>query len=398
MKFTYIIVGGGLAGASAIEGIREIDKTGSILLLGRENRFPYHRPPLSKGLWTGKKKIDDIFVHDERFYIDQGVTVQLGRTVSGVDAAAKIATDNEGIEYRFEKLLLATGGDPTALRIPGNNEAGVFYFRTLDDYLAILPLCQTGASALVIGGGFIGTELAAALSLKRVNVTMIFPESRPCLKIFPSDLGAHVLTDFQERGIQVITRDKPSFVEKEKGKYVVRSQGGRRIECDFVVAGLGITPSVDCAKSAGLAVENGILVNALLQTSHPDIFAAGDNAIFPQSWSGLPGRVEHWDNALHQGKRAGRNMAGAQEPYTYLPYFFSDLFDLGYEAVGEIDSRHETFADWQDENKKGVIYYLKENIVVGVLLCNVWEKVDKARELIKKNGPIVPESLRGAIR
>jgi 3-phenylpropionate/trans-cinnamate dioxygenase ferredoxin reductase subunit len=398
MKFSYIIVGAGLSGASAVEGIREIDKTGSILLLGKENHPPYHRPPLSKGLWTGKKKVDDIFVHSERYYIDQGVTVQLGRKISGIDAAAKIITDGEGIEYTFEKLLLATGGDPSTLSIPGGNESGVFYFRTLDDYLALSPLCQSGASALVIGGGFIGTEMAAALSMKKVHVTMLFPDSRPCFKVFPESLGLSVAKLFEDRGIQIITRDKPSTIEKTRRKYFVQSQGSRRFECDFVIAGLGITPSVDCVKRAGLDVENGIRVNALLQTSHPDIFAAGDNAVFPQPWSGLPGRIEHWDNALNQGRQAGRNMAGAHEPYVYIPYFFSDLFELGYEAVGEVDSRHETVTDWQEENKKGVIYYLKENTVVGVLLCNIWEKVDQAREMIKKNTPVDQKSLHGAIR
>lgn len=397
MKFSYIIVGGGLSGASAIEGIREIDKSGTIILFNKERRNPYNRPPLSKGLWTGKKKIEDIYVYDERFYSDHGAALQLGRTISRVDAQAKTITDDEGTEYGFEKLLLATGGDPITLNIPGAADSGLVYFRTLDDYLGISPKCQEGASALIIGGGFIGTELAAALSLKKVKITLLFPDSRPCFKMFPGDLGTSILASFQQRDIRVITRDKPSYIEKTKGGYQVHSQGGQRIECDMVVAGIGIAPSVGCAELSGLDVGNGIRVNSFLQTSHPDIFAAGDNAFFPQSWSGAGGRVEHWDNALNQGRLAGRNMAGAHEPYTYVPYFFSDLFDLGYEAVGQIDSRLETFADWQIENKKGVVYYLKDNKVAGVLLCNVWDKVDLARELIKRDSLIERESLRGAI-
>ncbi len=393
MNYSYIIAGGGLAGASALEGIREVDKAGTILLIGKERHLPYHRPPLSKGLWSGKKKFDDIFVHSEGFYRDNGVTVQLDRRLAAIDPSAKTATDDQGTEYGFEKLLLATGGNPNPLTIPGAAESGICYFRTLDDYLAISPLCQKGVSALVIGGGFIGTELAAALSLKKVGVTMLFPESRPCMKILPGDLGNHVLTEFQNRGITVVNRDKPSFIEKSKGKYIVQSQGGLRIECDIVIAGLGIAPSTDIAENAGLEVQNGIRVNSFLQTSHPDIFAAGDNAFFPQSWSGRYGRVEHWDNALNQGGRAGKNMAGAMEPYAYVPYFFSDLFDLGYEAVGEIDSQYDTVADWQIENNKGVIYYLQRNKVVGVLLCNIWDRVEQARKLIKWDFPADRKSL-----
>lgn len=397
MKFSYIIIGGGLSSASAIDGIREYDKNGSILIISKEHFLPYHRPPLSKGLWTGKKKVDDIFVQNKRFYSDNGVTVDLGKEISGLDANNKSITNNTGERYQFDKLLLATGGEPIRLRIPGASENGLVYFRNLDHYLTLSPLCHEGATALVIGGGFIGTELAAALSIKKVKVTMIFPEARPCFKIFPEYLGLHVVKIFQEHGIEIMTRDKPMIIQKAGKKYRIHCESGKWIEGDMVIAGLGIVPSTELAEKAGLEVKNGVVTNSLLQTSHPDIFSAGDNTSFPQSWSEAQARVEHWDNALNQGRLAGKNMTGARENYSYMPYFFSDLFDLGYEAVGEIDSRLETFVDWQEENKKGVVYYLKENKVKGVLLCNIWEKVDKARELIKRGNPVIQESLRGAI-
>jgi 3-phenylpropionate/trans-cinnamate dioxygenase ferredoxin reductase component len=398
MKYSYIIIGGGLTGASAIEGIRERDKEGSVLLISKEKHLPYHRPPLSKSLWSGKKKVDDIFVKNESYYGDQGVTVLLEKEVASLDTKSKIITTNTGKAFQFEKLLIATGGEPIKLKIPGTLENGLFYFRTLDHYLSLIQLCQEGASALIIGGGFIGTELAAALSLKKVKITMVFPQSRPCSKIFPESLGLHILKTFQERGIEIVTRDKPSAIQKMRNKYRILCESGKSIESDMIIAGIGIAPNVELAQQTGLTIGNGILVNSFLQTSQPDIFAAGDNASFPQAWSEVQGRVEHWDNALSQGKLAGKNMAGAHEPYTYMPYFFSDLFELGYEAVGEIDSRLETFVDWQEENKKGAIYYLRKNKVKGVLLCNIWDKVESAREMIKVGTSVVPESLRGAIR
>ena len=165
-----------------------------------------------------------------------------------------------------------------------------------------------------------------------------------------------------------------------------------------MIVGVGVIPEMELAKSGGLEVGNGIVVNEYLETSSPDIYAAGDNAFFPYRALGQPMRIEHWDNALNQGKWAGRNMAGAHEPFTYQPYFFSDLFEFGYEATGEVDSRLETFADWQKENDTGVIYYLRDGKVRGVMMCNVWDKVETARELIRKGERMTPEKLRGLIR
>jgi 3-phenylpropionate/trans-cinnamate dioxygenase ferredoxin reductase component len=398
MKNTYLIIGGGLAGASAVEGIREHDKEGTIIIICKEKYLPYHRPPLSKSLWTGKRTINDIFIKNEPFYRDNGVTVLLGDEIDCLDTKTKSMTSRTGKCWKFDKLLLATGGEPVKLKIPGAEDNGLLYFRNIDHYLALEPRCKKGSSALIIGGGFIGTELAAALSLRDIKVTMVFPESRPSFRVLPEFLGLHLLKTFRERGMEIVTRDKPAVIEKAKGKYRVRCESGKQLEAEIIIAGAGITPSVGLAESAGLAVQNGIVVNSLLQTSHPDIYSAGDNTSYPHPLSGIQTRVEHWDNALHQGKCAGKNMAGALEHYNYMPYFFSDIFEFGYEAVGEIDSRLITFADWQEENKKGVVYYLHKNIVKGVLLCNIWEKTESARELIKKGTPVVPESLRGVIR
>jgi 3-phenylpropionate/trans-cinnamate dioxygenase ferredoxin reductase component len=397
-SYTYIIVGAGLAGSSAVEGIRELDKKGPILLLGSEKYLPYDRPPLTKKLWFGKKKVEDIFLHNQDFYKQNNVVFASGVTAKTVDAKNRTVTADNGRTYRYEKLLLATGGAPRVLPIPGGDLQGIYYYRYLDDYLRMRQEASAGKSALVVGGGFIGSEIAAALALNNVKVMMIFPDLYLVGRIFPESLGMSLQRHYRERGITILNGEKPASFAKKDGRFVTHTESGKEIESDMVIVGIGIALSLDLARNAGLQTANGIIVDEYLQASLPEIFAAGDNAFFPYQALGKQTRVEHWDNALNQGKQAGRNMAGAHEPYTHMPYFFSDLFEFGYEAVGEVDSRLETFADWQKENDTGVIYYIKDGKVGGVMMCNVWEKVETARDLIRMGGPVTKESLRGLIR
>jgi NAD(P)H-nitrite reductase large subunit len=396
--YPYIIIGGGLAGASAVEGIRERDTIGGILLIGSEKHLPYDRPPLSKKLWFGKKKVEDIFLHDQKFYDQQGVTLSAGVTVAAIEPKQKTVITTAGIRYQYNKLLIATGGVPRALPVPGGDLEGVCYYRYLDDYLRLRKELSEGKSAVVIGGGFIGSEMAAALAVNKVDVTMIFPDQYLVSRVFPEYLGRALLDRFIARGIKVLTGEKPVLFSKKSARIVTRTESGREIESDIVIAGVGIAPSLDLPRKAGLQTANGIIVDEYLQASLPDIYAAGDIAFFPYRALGKQTRVEHWDNAITQGKWAGRNMAGAGEPYTHLPYFFSDLFEFGYEAVGEVDAQLETVADWQKENDTGVIYYLKDGKIRGAMMCNVWDKVEDARKLILKEEKIKKESLRGLIR
>ena len=395
--FDYVIVGGGLAGASAVEGIRELDETGSILLVCGEDHLPYDRPPLSKKLWFGKMKVDEIFLHDQKFYDTHTVTLALGIKSVRLDPVKKTITNNNNHTFGYGKLLLATGCKVRTLTIPGGDLADICYFRNLDDYLRIRAVAAEGKSAVVVGGGFIGSELAAALNINKLNVTMIFPGTLLCDRVFPDYLGRAVQGRYVEKGVRVLASEKPVSFSKKGAKFITRTEKGEEIESDLVIVGVGVIPDMELAKIAGLEVGNGIVVNEYLETSNPDIYAAGDNAFFPYQALGQSMRMEHWDNALNQGKWAGRNMAGAHEPYTYQPYFFSDLFEFGYEATGEVDSKMETFADWQKENDTGVIYYLREGKVRGVMMCNVWDKVEMARELIKRGGKTTPEKLRGLI-
>lgn len=392
-QFSYIVVGGGLAAASAIQGIRDLNKSDPILLLGREKDLPYDRPPLSKKLWLGKKKVEDIFVHDQEYYRDLGVESKCGVEVVAVDPSKKEIRDSEGKSYPFAKLLLATGGVPRRLNIPGGELDGIYYYRCLDDYRKLRAEVSAGKTAVVIGGGFIGSEMAAALNANQVDVTMIFPDPYLVRRVFPESLGRAIQNEYNKRGVRVLAEDAPISFERNKDRFITRTRNGQRIESDIVIVGVGIQPSTELASAAGLNTGNGITVNEYLQTSNSDIYAAGDNANFPYLALGQHMRVEHWDNALNQGKQAGRNMAGAREQYSYMPYFFSDLFEFGYEAVGEVDSRLETTMDWQKENDTGVIYYTRNGKVRGAMMCNVWNKVDWARELIREGRMIAPGQL-----
>jgi 3-phenylpropionate/trans-cinnamate dioxygenase ferredoxin reductase subunit len=396
-SFRYIIVGGGLAGASAIEGIRELDDVGPILLIGGEKHLPYNRPPLSKKLWFGDKTVEDILVHDEAFYKKEEVELLLGTTVVDLDARNKTVTDNTGESFRFEKLLLATGGSPRHLSIPGSDMEGIFYYRYLDDYERLRREATVGKSAVVIGGGFIGSEMAAALTISGVEVTMIFPEPYLVQRVFPEGLGRALQDRYRERGIKIMHGNKPAAFSRSGIKYYTRTESEQHYESDLVVVGIGIVPAVELAEAAGLKVDDGIVVDEYLRTSHPDIYAAGDNARFPYQALRQQMRVEHWDNALKQGQWAGRNMAGAHEPFEEMPYFYSDLFEFGYEAVGQVDARLETFADWEKENDTGILYYLQAGRVRGVMLCNVWGKLDAARDLIRSGKRVSLRHPRGAI-
>lgn len=396
--YDYVIVGGGLAGASAVEGVRELDSAGTILLVGAESHLPYDRPPLSKKLWLGKKKVEDIFLHDRTYYDTHGVTLALGETAARLDPAAKKLATAAGAAYGYGKLLLATGCKPRKLDVPGGDLDGICYFRDLDDYLHTRGKAAEGKSAVVIGGGFIGSELAAALNINQLDVTMIFPGEYLCDRVLPDYLGKAVQRRYEEKGVRILASDKPVSFGRNGGKFVTCTEKGETIQSDIVIVGVGVVPETELAESGGLEAGNGIVVNEYLQTSNSDIYAAGDNAFFPYRVLGQGMRIEHWDHALVQGKWAGRNMAGANEPYTHQPYFFSDLFEFGYEATGEVDSRLETFADWQKQNDTGVVYYLRDGKVRGVMMCNVWDKVETARALIRKAEVVTPGQLRGLIR
>ena len=311
-----------------------------------------------------------------------------------VDPEAKRVTDDRGTVYDYGTLLLATGGETR--RFQGAPE-GVVYFRTLEDYRKVRGLADRGARFVVVGGGFIGSEIAAAIRMQGRDVTMIVKEEGVGARVFPADLSRWLVGYYREKGVTVRLGDSVDRVESRDAKFQVHSGKGEPIAADAVVAGLGIEPNVDLARQAGLVVSDGIEVDEQLRTKRREIYAAGDVANFLNPALGKRIRVEHEDNANTMGDIAGRNMAGAGRRYDHLPLFYSDLFDLGYEAVGDVSARHQTVADWKEEFREGVIYYLEAGRVRGVLLWNTWGQVDAARALIAEPGPFRAEQLKGRL-
>jgi NADPH-dependent 2,4-dienoyl-CoA reductase/sulfur reductase-like enzyme len=377
-----------MTGDAACKGIRSIDPDGSIALVGDEPDPPYARPPLTKGLWLGKEE-SSIWRGTE----DEGVDLHLGRTIVSLDLDAHTATDDRGDTYGYDRLLLATGGRPRHL--PGAPE-GVVHYRTLADYHTLRAAAAEGTRVAVIGGGFIGSELAAALASNGCAVTMIFPEEAIGTRLFPRELALSLNDYYREKGVELVAGGLVGGVERRDGGYRVTVDGGGAFDADVVVAGLGIVPRDELAADSGMATDNGIPVDDRGRVAgHDDVFAAGDVARFPARDLGRELRVEHEDHAKSHGRQVGRNMAGADEPYGHLPFFYSDLFELGYEAVGELDSRLETVAEWAEPHRKGVVCYQDaEGRPRGFLLWDVWGKVDAATDLIRAAAPVGNERLR----
>jgi NADPH-dependent 2,4-dienoyl-CoA reductase/sulfur reductase-like enzyme len=384
--FKYVVIGGGMTGHAAAQGIRSADASGSIVLLGEEPVGPYARPPLTKGLWTGQEE-GSIWLPAV-----EGVSSRTGARVVAIDRASRRVALDGGETVGYERLLLATGGTPRRLPFGGD---GVVYYRTVADYRRVRAL-PVGKHVAVVGGGFIGSEIAASLTTAGYRVTLLFPEEGIGARLFPRELAMHLNGYYTEREVEVRPGERLTGLEAHGPGFRLETDRGE-IRADLVVAGLGIVPNDRLAAEAGLAVDNGILVDETLRTSDPAVFAAGDVARFSSPALGRRIRVEHEDNANCMGREAGRAMAGADAAYRHLPFFYSDLFDLGYEAVGVLDPRLEVVADWKEPFRTGVVYYVGDGRVQGVLAWGVFGKMDAARSLIAEPGPHDPGALRGRI-
>jgi NADPH-dependent 2,4-dienoyl-CoA reductase/sulfur reductase-like enzyme len=371
--YRYLIVGGGMTADAACRGIRDHDADGSIGLFGSEPHDPYARPPLSKALWTGKDE-SSVF----RGTPELGVDMHAGRRITALDLDGRSATDDTGATHSYDAVLLATGGTPR--RLP-SGDGDVIYYRTLDDYRRLREIAGDGVRVAVIGGGFIGSEVAAALASNGCAVTIVFPETGIGARLFPEELASFVSDYYREKGVTVL----PEQLVHSVAAGSVTTKEGTTIEADAIVAGLGIVPVTDLAEAAGLEVDDGILVDEYGRAGgRAEVFAAGDVARFPVPALGGTRRVEHEDHANTHGRVVGANMAGAEQPYDHLPFFYSDLFDLGYEAVGDVDSRLDTVARWAEPNRKGVVAYVDgDGRARGFLLWDAWGKVDSARDLIR---------------
>jgi NADPH-dependent 2,4-dienoyl-CoA reductase/sulfur reductase-like enzyme len=393
-SYDYLIAGAGVAAASAVKGIRAVDRDGSIGLLGAETDPPVYRPDLSKDLWLKDDKSleDSLLLGGE-----EGVELRTGVEVTNIDTAGHRVVLGDGTEVGYGRLLLATGAEPITLDV----EAGprVIYYRTAADYRALSEVATKDAHVLVIGGGYIGSEIASALSQKDVRVTMILVDDLVQQHMFPKGLAQRVTDAFGDHDVEIVH----GMVESgavDGDSVTLRLKDGTELTGDAVVIGVGVRPRTKLAEEAGLQVEGGIVVDDRMRTSADGVYAAGDVASYPDARLGRR-RVEHVDNAEKSGEVAGRNMAGEETAYTHTPYFWSDLYDDGYEAIGELKADLETVEDFADDGYgKGVVYYVDEGRVRGVLLWNVWDSVEKARELIEQTAQEPLEdasSLKGRI-
>lgn len=396
-SYDYVIIGAGVAAAKAVEGIRDVDESGSLLVLGAEPDPPVYRPVLSKDLWLK----DDAALEDD-ILLDgtaEGVELRTDAEVTAVDTAAHTVTLADGSEIGYGKLLLATGAEPRTLGLPAGPR--VLAYRTAADYRQLRDLLGPDTHAVVVGGGYIGAEMAAALVQNDVKVTMVLPEDLVQERLFPERLARRITTALADHGVEIVHGMLDGGDSRDDG-VTVRLEDGTALEADLAVVGVGVVPRTDLAGSAGLTVDDGIVVDSAMRTSAEDVYAAGDVASYPDVRLGRR-RVEHVDHAEKSGELAGRAMAGSDATYDQTPFFWSDLFDDGYEAIGDLDTRLDVVEDWQGDDEptdQGVVYYLDGGRVRGVLLWNVWDSVDDARALIEatKDEPLDdPSTLRGRI-
>lgn len=386
--YDYLIVGGGMTADAAVRGIRSVDADGSVGMISREPDPPYDRPPLSKGLWTGGSE-DSIW----RGTDELDVELLLDRKVVRIDREERTAKDDRGAVYSYGSVLLATGATPRTLpdAVPQVN-----YLRTYRDYRRLREDVRTKQRFAVIGGGFIGSEIAAALATAGKDVVLVFPEEGLCRQVLPESLSRHLNEEFRDRGVEVRAGRTVASVRRSGDEFLIATEEheGRAIRVEAVVAGLGVEPETVLAEIAGLEVDDGVVVDTSFRTEDPNVFAAGDCAAF---WSPVLGRrlrVEHEDHANASGMHAGRCMAGDPSDYDHLPFFYSDLFDLSYQAVGDIDPESdEVVEDWVEPNREGTLYYVRDGRVRGVLLWNVRGKLREARSMVREKSMLSVDGL-----
>jgi NADPH-dependent 2,4-dienoyl-CoA reductase/sulfur reductase-like enzyme len=384
--YEYVIIGGGLAGQRACDGIRKVDTDGTVALVTEEPHMPYQRPPLSKGYLTGKEGLDHVYIREDDYYTQNNIEVISGVRATKVDPAARSATLGEGRMLGYEKLLLATGGHAWRLPIPGNDLPEVFTLRTIEDADRIREAAGSGKRALVLGGSFIGSEVGASLAQLGLNVTMVFPEGRLLERIVPEELSAFLHAKYEASGVRILFGAKPGSLEGNGTVERVELDNGQTLDVDLVVMGVGIRLNTELARDAGLEMgeKGAVIVDECLRTSDPNVYAAGDIAACPDPTSGKRLRVEHWDVARRQGLRAGRNMAGEEKPYTPLPYFFSDLFDLSFEVWGDLTAWDQTVLRGTLESGSFAFYYFDQDRMVGVLAAGRPDEERKPMQALVK--------------
>ncbi|WP_055489899.1 NAD(P)/FAD-dependent oxidoreductase [Streptomyces sp. TP-A0356] len=403
---TYVIVGGGLAGAKAAETLRAEGFTGRVILICDERDHPYERPPLSKGYLLGKEERDSVFVHEPAWYARNDIELHLGQTVDAIDRAAKtVRFGDDGTLVHYDKLLLATGAEPRRLDIPGTDLAGVHHLRRLahaDRLKGVLAaLGRDNGHIVIAGAGWIGLEVAAAAREYGAEVTVVEPEPTPLHGVLGPELGNVFAELHREHGVRFRFGVRLTEIVGQDGMVLAaRTDDGDEHPAHDVLAAIGVAPRVGLAEAAGLELADraqggGIVVDARLRTSDPDIHAAGDVASFPHELFGTRLRVEHWANALNGGPAAARAMLGREVTYDRVPYFFSDQYDVGMEYSGWAPpgSYDEVVIRGDAGKRHFIAFWLKEGRVLAGMNVNVWDVTDAIQRLIREQRVVDPEAL-----
>ena len=379
VSYNYVIVGGGVAAGKACEGIRELDQSGSIAVVTDEPHRPYHRPSLSKEYLIGEKQLEEVFVGDEDFYTENDIDLITNTRALKIDPAGHSVTLNDDRTLEYRRLLLATGGRARRLPLPGADLENVFTLRTIENSQAIQEAGGEGRRALVMGGSFIGSEVAASLTMRGTDVTMLFPGSRLLERLAPQELSDFLHQMYKEKGIRILTGTVATALRGDGAVKSVELDNDEALEIDMSVMGVGIRLNTELAGRAGLelGMQNAVIVDERLRTSDPSIYAAGDIAAWPDRTFNKRLRVEHWDVARGHGLQAGRNMAGEDKAYTRIPYFFSDLFDFSFEVWGNLTSWDQTVLRGSLEEGSFAFYYFDQGQMTGVLTTG---RPDEERE------------------
>jgi NADPH-dependent 2,4-dienoyl-CoA reductase/sulfur reductase-like enzyme len=393
----YVILGGGMvAGYMAKQLVESGLKPGELTILSADDSIPYERPPLSKGFLAGKDPEASIFIASESFYREHGIEVKLGCVADGLDTARRTVHLQTGDEIGFGKLVLATGARVKKLDVPGHDLAGIYYLRTLEDSKRIRQKTDSARTAVVIGGGFIAMEVASVLAQKGIETTMVLHDNRIWKRFFTARMSQFFESYYEARGVRFA---KSTTVAEFTGSNVVQTavlQNGTSLNCDMVVAGIGVRPVTEPAANSGIEVADGVVVNEFLETSHSDLYAAGDVALYYDVLGGKRRRVEHWDNAVAQGQHCARSLLGDRAPFVHVPYFFSDVFDLSYEFWGDPSGADEVVERGDLASSSFSVWWLRHGKLAAAFVMNrPDEEREAAPRLIQSKEQISAKTLPG---
>ncbi len=391
---TFVIVGASLAGAKAAQELRAEGFDGRVMLIGAESERPYERPPLSKDYLRGEAEREKAFVHEAGFYREQQIELLMGTAVTALAPGAARVTLEGARELEFDRLLLTTGAEPRHLAVPGAELDGIYYLRTLADCELLRGRLEAGGHVVVVGAGWIGSEVAASARQRGLEVTVIDPLELPNERIFGREIGEFYRDVHVRHGVRLLLGEGVDAFEGDAAVRRVRTAAGRTVDCDFVVVGVGVMPRVELARDAGLEVDNGVIVDERLRSSSANVFAAGDvaNAWHPFFQSRI--RVEHWANALNQGPAAARAMLDREVSYDRIPYFFSDQYEVGMEYSGYATDWDEVVFRGEREGGEFIAFWLKDGCVVAGMNVNVWDVNEHVQALIRSGRKIDPAALR----